>query len=174
VKELILDPLEMYSARFGRLDAENNAFLPNQPTQPWGHEGTTSTPMTPTDIKLDQPPVFCTGLYCSVPDYASFVSMHLRAAMGMPTQVLQSGSVSRMYTRFSDTNSTPGSWRIASKEWAKGEAFLHAGNGDGFATRSWLAPLDGKAYFAIANVDGAAGSKMMSGAIDLAVSHAAD
>ncbi|KAH7345830.1 beta-lactamase/transpeptidase-like protein [Pyrenochaeta sp. MPI-SDFR-AT-0127] len=176
VKTLIFDPLEMYSAGFGRPDAEKNSSMPANPTQPWGHRDSTMNPLNPTEVNLFQPPalVASTGIHCSTPDYASFVSMHLRVSMGMPTQILHPESASRFYTRFSDFSWTLGGWAIASREWAGGEAFMDNGRCDGFSISTWLAPLKGKAYFAIANVDGDVGLKITDNAVGLAIRHAAN
>ena len=176
VKALIFDPLEMYWSGFGRLDAERNASLPDKPSQPWGHKGATKTPLSPADVRLLQPPALfaSVGIYCSAPDFASFVDMHLRAVMGLPRQLLQSPSVEHMYSRFSGTDSTHGSWTIASREWAQGEALMNAGISDGFGFSCWLAPRIGKAFFAFANVDDEEGSKITDQAVVLAIRHAVE
>lgn len=175
-KTLIFDPLEMYSAGFGRPDAENNSSVPLKPTQPWGHQGSTKNPLNPAELSLLNPPALTAsaGMYCSIPDYASFVSMHLRAAMGRPTQVLYPESASPYYTPSFDTDRTPGSWMTASRDWAGGGVLWDNGRCDGFSLSIWLAPLKGKAYFAIANVDDDAGIKITNDAVDLALRHAAD
>lgn len=176
VKTLIFDPLEMYSAGFGRPDVENNSSVPHRPTQPWGHQGSTKNPLNPAELSLFNPPTLTAsaGMYCSIPDYASFVSMHLRAAMGIPTQILHPEPARPYYTPFSDTDWTPGSWAIASRDWAGGRALWDNGRCDGFSIATWLAPLKGKAYFAIANVDDDAGLKITNDAVSLAIRHAAD
>jgi CubicO group peptidase (beta-lactamase class C family) len=176
VKTLIFDPLEMYSAGFGRPDAEKNSSVPLKPTQPWGHQGSTKNPLNPAEMTLFNPPTLTasTGMYCSIPDYASFVSMHLRAAMGMPTQVLHPESASPYYTSFSDTNWTPGSWAIATRDWAGGGVLWDNGRCDGFSVSTWLAPLKGTAYFAIANIDDDDGIKITNNAVSLAIRHVAD
>lgn len=63
---------------------------------------------------------------------------------------------------------------IASRDWAGGEALMFDGRCDGFGISTWLAPLKGKAYFAIANVDDNLGLKITDDAVGLAIRHAAD
>ena len=177
IKTLITDPLEMYSVGWGRPDATKNGSNPNTPSQPWGHTYTTKSPMNPTDGILFNPPALnaATGLYCSAPDYASLARMYLRAAMGLPQSMLSAQAVKHLFSLYqADSIYTPGSWSIASRDWAGGEAFMETGRCDGFAMSTWLAPLTGKAYFSIANIDDDPGLNITDLAVSLAIRHGAD
>ena len=175
MKTLYFDPFEMYSAGLGRPDAGKSASVPDKPRQPWGHRGSTKAQLDPTEMRQFQLPALfaSTGVYCSAPDFASFVSMHLRTMKGLPTQVLQSGPVNRLYTPFSDTNATAGSRLIVSRPWVQGEALMEDGRCDGFGLSCRLAPKTGNAYFAVANVDGDEGVKITNEAVILAIRYAA-
>ncbi|OQV00740.1 hypothetical protein CLAIMM_06199 [Cladophialophora immunda] len=192
VKSLVFDPLEMYSARFGRSETDKNASMGtaatvDNPTQPCGHHADTREPLDPAHYVLHRGAFYAsTGISCSAPDYAAFVGMHLRAAMGMPTAVLRgdSGSVGEntaangggggfFYTKLGpDQISTPGCWMTATRDWAGGEAIWMDGRCDGWACTTWIAPLTGKAYFALVNVDGGMGVKIADDAVSLVIRHA--
>ena len=171
IKELVLDPLEMYSAGFEEPNAQRNVSKPNDPTIPWGHKGSTKSPVTPVERVLPLAFSACTGMFCSAPDYALFITAHLRAAARLGTQLYQPGIASCLYTDTCGTKSTLGSWWMESRDWGKGEVFMETGKWDGFAASCWFAPKKGKAYFALANVDGDAGLKITDDAVALAIRH---
>jgi CubicO group peptidase (beta-lactamase class C family) len=173
-KTLILDPLEMYSAGFGHPDAKKNASTPEQPTQPWPHQGSTKQIRSPTDVNWFNPPAMgaATGIHCSAPDFARFVDLHLRGSMKLSTQVLPE-SAAYLYSPYLDTSYTPGNFWINSRDWAGGDALSTSGRCDGFSMAVWLAPLKGKGYFAIANIDGDVGLDITDRAVYLAIRHAA-
>lgn len=177
IKTLVTDPLEMYSAGWGRPDARKNGLNPSSPSQPWGHASATKSPMNPADANLFNPLALnaATGLYCSAPDYASLARLYLRASMGLPQSMLSAQAAKYLFSPHNPGASyTPGNWWITSRDWAGGEAFLENGRCDGFAISNWLAPLKRKAYFAIANMDGDPGLSITDSAISLAIRHDAD
>jgi len=177
IKTLITDPLEMYSVGWGRPDATKNGANPTTPSQPWPHTSVTKTPMNPADATRFNPFALnaSTGLYCSAPDFASLVRMNLRAAMNSPQSMFSAQSAKHLFSRYGpDTTYTPGDWSVQARDWAGGDTFSETGRCDGFAIATWLAPLKGKAYFAIANMDGDPGLNITDTAVYLAIRHAAD
>lgn len=174
MKDLVFDPLEMYSAGFKVLEVGKESSTTTTATQPWGHRGGSKSPLNPSEQGSAQPPALSasTGIRCSAIDYAAFVKMHLSVARGLPTQVLQPQPEDPLYTRLFGTDRTSGGWSIASREWAAGEALTSSGRCDGFSISTWVAPLKGKAFFAIANVDGVVGMKATDDAVYMAIKHA--
>ena len=168
IKELIFNPLEMYSAGFGETDARKNAAKPNEPTIPWAHKGNAKSPETPAETCSPLALSAGTGLFCSAPDYAKFVTAHLQAMTGMPTVLYRPATASHLYADACGAKSTPGGWFIESRDWAGGEGFKDAGRFSGFGMSCWYAPKKGKAYFSIANVDGDAVWQIVHDAVDLA------
>jgi CubicO group peptidase (beta-lactamase class C family) len=173
-KELLFDPLQWYSAGFGRPDAQRNASSPKNPTQPWPHSGDTKEPINPAQQNLFSPLAFepVDAVHSSIPDYCAFVDLHLRGSMSLPTAVLYPAAFKKLHTCVNDDpRSTPGGWVIAQRDWADGDSISTQGRSGGFASATWMAPLKGRAYFAVANIDNDAGVDVTDRAVYMAIRH---
>lgn len=177
LKALLFDPLEMYSTGFGWPDITRN--IVTSPRQPWGHAGTSKEPrgdFSGQGLNMNACYPF-QGIHCSAADYAIYIKFELRCSMGLDTKgLLSQQGMKEMFERISDEEHScnRAGWIIASRDWAKGLTFSNAGHQLGASNGAWIAPLTGKAFFSISNIDGTVGFKANDEAIYAAVRYARD
>lgn len=142
VRERIFGTLNMRSAGFGPVGKEGDK------TQPWGHtwKDNTWNPVR-NDYRADNPPVMASAgrMHSSVADLGKFV----QAVLNKDSIVSQS-SWTQLLTVGPEGDHAMG-WMIAGRQWAKGDAYTHAGSNTMNYTLVWIAPNWGYAFIASTN-----------------------
>ncbi len=131
MRRRLFEPLGMTSAGFG---SPGHAGRVNQP---WGHHASDDE-VRPT-LRDNVPALGPAGtVHCTVPDWAKFAALHLRAARGT-ARLLKSSSFRALH------NPPPGSdyaggWKVVERSWANGLALCHSGSNTNWFAVVWIAP----------------------------------
>lgn len=154
VREQLFQPLGLASAGFGPPGTAGRI------DQPWGHgrrwlwyvplPGTGPVAWDPGDRAADYPAAGAPAgmIHMSVPDWAKFVSAHLRGDAANPHRqvvLLKPAAFDRLHEAGGETYS--GGWFVETKPWAKGSRagdtgriLFHPGDNDRWNTVVYLAP----------------------------------
>jgi CubicO group peptidase (beta-lactamase class C family) len=128
----VFEPLEMASAGFGPPGGDGGD------DQPWGHRvrGGRIEP-----VWWDNAPVIgpAASVHCSVPDWAKFAALHLRAAEG-EARLLKPETFRALHTPPPEQDYASG-WMVVERSWAGGRALTHNGSNQTWFATIWLAPL---------------------------------
>jgi CubicO group peptidase (beta-lactamase class C family) len=136
IRERLFEPLGMTSCGFGAAAKTAEAV-----DQPWGHrlDRTALEPVEPglgADIPASMAP---TGsVHCSLPDWAKFLTLHVRGERGEDTLV-KAETIKRMHTPPEGEVYADG-WNVRERDWAGGLALNHAGSNTLNFASTWLAP----------------------------------
>jgi D-alanyl-D-alanine carboxypeptidase len=148
LRERVFTPLGMTSCGFGPNAA--NGFDDPVVDQPWGH---TSEGGTLVGLNVDNP----VGLgpagtvHCSVGDWLAFLREHLKGARGAATTLgLQPATWTKLHTPAANSDYALG-WIVASRPWAGGAAYTHAGSNTLNVANVWIAPAIDRIYLTVAN-----------------------
>jgi CubicO group peptidase (beta-lactamase class C family) len=133
LQQKLFEPLGMTTAGFGPPGGWGSRGV----DQPWGHRerGGTVEP-----ARQDNPP--CMGpagtVHCSVPDWAKFAALHLRAEQGKP-RLLKAATFKVLHTPPPGLEYA-GGWLVFDRSWAGGRALNHSGSNTMWYVTVWLAP----------------------------------
>jgi CubicO group peptidase (beta-lactamase class C family) len=141
----LFEPLGMTSAGFGSPGHAGRV------DQPWGHHAF-GDEVRPT-LRDNAPAMGPAGtVHCTVPDWAKFVALHLRAARGT-ARLLKPPSFRALHTP-PRGGEYAGGWKVVERSWANGLALAHSGSNSNWFTAVWIAPARGFAVLAATNQGG--------------------
>lgn len=150
MRERLFEPLGMATAGFGPPGRRGSGRV----DQPWGHHENHGR-VEP--IWSDNSP--CLGpagtVHCSVPDWAKFVSLHLRAAEGKP-RLLTPATFRALHTPPPGSDYA-GGWCVVQRPWAGGLALNHNGSNTYWYVSVWVAPARDFATLVATNQGGKPG-----------------
>jgi CubicO group peptidase (beta-lactamase class C family) len=158
MKEMLFEPLGMDSAGFGAMGT------PGQIDQPWQHRFVRGKLRSTGPGRFsDNPPVIGPGgtVHCSMADWAKFVLVHLKSRQGIET-ILRPSSVVELHTPDFGGDYAKG-WRVASRDWAGGEALTHRGTNNQNYAVVWMAPQRNFAVLVATNQGGGDVTKACDG-----------
>jgi CubicO group peptidase (beta-lactamase class C family) len=147
----LFEPLGMTSAGFGPPGGSGSERI----DQPWGHRerGGAVEP-----ARRDNPP--CMGpagtVHCSIPDWAKFAGLHLRAEQGK-ARLLKLATFKVLHTP-PPGQEYAGGWLVFERSWAGGKALNHSGSNTMWYATVWLAPAREFATLVATNQGGDAAS----------------
>lgn len=145
----LFEPLGMKSGGFGPMGT------PEKIDQPWPH-GRLGRPLSPTPNR-DNPPVMGPAgrVHCSLPDWAKFVALHLRAGKGQPA-LLKPETFRKLHSvSVKDSDYTLGGWGLVKNHpRAKGTVLAHDGSNTMNHATAWLALEHGFAVLVATNQGG--------------------
>jgi CubicO group peptidase (beta-lactamase class C family) len=142
MRERLFEPLEMTSAGFGTPGTRGKV------DQPWGHRSRRDQVVPAQD---DNPPSMGPAgtVHCSVPDWAKFAILHMRAAQGRP-RLLKTATFRKLQTP--DRGSEyAGGWGVGERSWAGGRVLSHSGSNTLWYATAWIAPVRGFAILVATN-----------------------
>lgn len=121
----------------------------------------------------DNPPAVAPAgtMHMSLPDWARFASLHLRAARGSlcGSDIISSDAAAAMHTPPAtppkDQPEYAMGWGIASRPWANGRVLTHAGSNTMWYAVVWIAPERDIAILAATNQGGAKGERATDQAV---------
>jgi CubicO group peptidase (beta-lactamase class C family) len=150
----LFQPLGMKTAGFGAMGT------PGKVDQPWQHKAD-GTPIEPGPNE-DNPPVMGPAgrVHCSLPDWARFVALQLRAGQGKPA-LLQPDTFTLLHTTpFKDSGYVRDGWMgIPEDKRAGGLVLAHDGSNTQNYCTAWLAPERRRALLVACNQGGDSGRK---------------
>jgi CubicO group peptidase (beta-lactamase class C family) len=133
IRARLFEPLGMTSAGFGPPGNRDSEGL----DEPWGHRENHGR-LEP--VWLDNAP--CMGpaatVHCSVPDWARFAALHLRAAEGKP-RLLKASTFRALHTPPPGCDYA-GGWTVVERSWAGGLTLSHGGSNTYWYATIWIAP----------------------------------
>jgi CubicO group peptidase (beta-lactamase class C family) len=137
MRERLFGPLEMTTAGFGSPGRDNFASSTSRVDQPWGHRENHGRVEA---TRQDNAP--CMGpagtIHCSVPDWAKFAALHLRAGRGK-TRLLKPATLQTLHTPPAGQDYA-GGWLVLDRSWAGGKALNHNGSNTCWYVSIWIAP----------------------------------
>lgn len=159
----LFEPLKMSSAGFGPPGTKGRV------DQPWGHRsffGLTLAEQT------DNPPMLGPAgtVHCSLADWASFVSLHLRAGRGMPS-LLKHEAFDAMHTPPAGEPYALG-WGKHEEPYIDGPLLMHAGSNTFWFALVAISTKHNVAFLVAANRGPEAGAKACQSALEAMVGHA--
>lgn len=99
-----------------------------------------------------------TGINLSLSDWAAFVRLHLRGALGEEGLPLQPATFRRLHTAVETTQASSVryglGWAIDDPDWSQGEVLTHNGSNESWYARMTVAPAEGFAVIAVVNQGG--------------------
>ncbi len=145
ITERLLTPLGMASAGFGAPGTKGAN------DEPRGHRD--GAPVEPAR-EADNPAVIrpAGGLHCSMPDWARFVALHLRAAKGT-SRLLSRKQATRLHTPSEGARYTHG-WGAVDRPWGGGAVLTHSGSNTLWYCVVWMAPKKDFAVLVATNTAG--------------------
>lgn len=143
---------------YGRLGMTTGGFgvpaTPRHIDHPWGHtfSGSTPTPSAP-GIGADNPPGIGPAgtVKCSLPDFGRYIGFLVAGARGEGT-LLQPATFQKLFTPVN--NNYAMGWGVASRAWAGGTTYNHAGSNNQWYTLVWLAPNRNWGIAVVTNIGG--------------------
>jgi CubicO group peptidase (beta-lactamase class C family) len=127
--EGLFQPLGMQTAGFGSPGAKDKI------DQPWGH----TADGKPSQID-NAPPLGPAGtVHCSLPDWAKFVTLHLRGAQGQG-ELLKPETFRKLHTPLPENENYAFGWAAVERPWASGAALTHSGSNSLWYATVWVAP----------------------------------
>ncbi|MGC8643871.1 MAG: serine hydrolase domain-containing protein, partial [Isosphaeraceae bacterium] len=133
MQDRLFRPLGMTTAGFGPPGRRDSGRV----DQPWGHRENHGH-IEP--VWQDNAP--CLGpagtVHCSLPDWAKFVALHLRAAEGKP-RLLKAATFRTLHTPPAGFEYA-GGWGVVQRPWAGGIALSHSGSNTFWYATVWIAP----------------------------------
>jgi CubicO group peptidase (beta-lactamase class C family) len=162
VAERVFAPLAITTAGFG---APGSLATIDQPR---GHMAF-GMAMVPGP-RADNPPAVAPAgtMHMTLPDWARFASLHLRAARGAlcGSDIISSDAATAMHTPPAKPEPEYAmGWGIASRPWAKGRVLTHAGSNTMWYAVVWLAPERDIAILAATNQGGPKGERATDQAV---------
>jgi betaine-aldehyde dehydrogenase len=136
LREVIFDPLEMRSARFGA------TRQPDSLEQLWGHalRGTRLLTIEPNQDTNNAHVHHGAGkLECSMPDLAKYLIAHVQGERGTDS-IISSASFQELHRDHTGNSEYGLGWGVVPRAWSGGLALTHAGSNWWFYAVTWLAP----------------------------------
>ena len=129
----LFEPLGMTTAGFGPPGRKGTGRV----DQPWGHRDNHGH-IEP--VWQDNAPSMGPAgtVHCSVPDWARFAALHLRAAEGKP-RLLKAATFRALHTPPPGCEYA-GGWLVLERSWAGGLALNHSGSNTYWYATIWIAP----------------------------------
>ena len=150
MQDRLFQPLGMTTAGFGPPGRRNSSRV----DQPWGHHKNHGRiePVWQDNARCMGP---AGTAHCSVPDWARFAALHLRAAEGKP-RLLKAATFRTLRTPPSGFEYA-GGWYVVERPWAGGYALNHNGSNTFWYVSIWIAPARDFATLVATNQGGNAG-----------------
>jgi CubicO group peptidase (beta-lactamase class C family) len=150
MRRRLFAPLAMASCGFGAPASLGKV------DHPWGHviEEGAPVPRAPGPTADNPPSLGPAGtVHCGLVDWGKFLQLHLRAARGLPTALLDAAAIVRLQTPPAGADYAAG-WGTASRDWAGGPVLTHSGTNTMFYVTTWIAPKKDRILVAVTNVGG--------------------
>jgi CubicO group peptidase (beta-lactamase class C family) len=145
IAEKLFKPLRLDSAGFGPPGTKGKA------DQPWGHF---QRFFITIPLQKDNPPVYAPAgrVHCSLDDLARYAIFHIRS--GRDGGLLKPKTFHKLHTPPDDSDYACG-WVCPKRDWAGGQALMHAGSNNLWFLIMWLAPDKDFAVIAATNTGAA-------------------
>ena len=158
----LLNPLGMKSAGFGFPGTKGRI------DEPWGHQLADGRLVA---SQADSPPAMGPAgtIHCSIPDWAKFVALHLKAEQGTDG-LLRAEALKYLHTP--PPKADPpymGGWLIGERSWAGGRVLHHAGSNITWFVTLWIAPKKDFVVMAAVNQGGKEGHKASDRAAEVLI-----
>jgi CubicO group peptidase (beta-lactamase class C family) len=145
MRRRLFEPLGMASAGFG------SPGRPGKVIQPWGHR-LAGEQVEPT-LQDNAPAMGPAGtVHCSVPDWATFATLHLKGEHGKG-KLLKPATIRALHTPPPGCEYA-GGWFVFERSWAGGLALNHQGSNTSWYVSIWLAPVPSFAILVATNQGG--------------------
>jgi CubicO group peptidase (beta-lactamase class C family) len=163
MKAGLLTPLGMKSAGFGAPGTKGKV------DEPWGHHLIDGKRVA---SQADSPPSMGPAgtIHCSVPDWAKFISLHLKGGQGKDV-LLRADVLKYLHTPPPKGDPYMGGWLIGERSWAGGRVLHHAGSNITWFVTVWIAPKRDFAVMAAVNQGGKEGFQASDKAAEALIQH---
>jgi CubicO group peptidase (beta-lactamase class C family) len=147
IRNRLFEPLGMKTAGFGAMGTKGKI------DQPWQHRGTgrVISAIGPGPLS-DNPKVMAPAgrVHASMEDWGKFLALHA-VSPAKAKSLLKLETWTWLHTAWKGQTYAPGGWVVLQRPWAKGNVLTHTGSNTMNAAVVWMAPSQGRAFFAATN-----------------------